>query len=210
MRPIIIGITGGIASGKSTFSRMIQQEGYTVIFSDQIGHEVLMLPEIKLKLVNTFGKEILSQNRIDRNKLREIVFKEKGNVEKLNKIVHPEILESMDDIVNHSSFDYLFFEVPLLFETHLAECFDFIVLVYVDQEIQIKRLINRNQYDVEHAKNIIESQMPIDFKIKQSDIALDNNETEEALHCQVWKVIKHLPLIKRRKTISFLKSQENT
>ena len=55
MRPVLIGITGGIASGKSTFSRMIQEEGYTVIFSDQIGHGVLMLPEIKLNVVNAFG-----------------------------------------------------------------------------------------------------------------------------------------------------------
>ena len=98
MRPVLIGITCGIASGKSTFSRMIQEEGYTVIFSDQIGHEVLMLPEIKLKLVNAFGQDILVQNKIDRNKLREIVFKDKSNIDKLNKIVHPEILEAMDDV----------------------------------------------------------------------------------------------------------------
>jgi dephospho-CoA kinase len=209
MRPILIGITGGIASGKSTFSRMIQQEGHTVIFSDQIGHEVLMLPEISIKLVNAFGNDILCQKKIDRNKLRQIVFNDKNHIEKLNQIVHPEILKAMDDVVNHSSFEYLFFEVPLLFETRLEDCFDFIVLVYVDQTIQIDRLINRNHYSYDHAKSIIDSQMPLAIKIEKSDLSIENNGTEEDLHCQVWKVIKHLSGIRRRKIKSFVESQDN-
>ena len=103
MRPIIIGITGGIASGKSTISKALQQEGYSVISTDKIGHEVLLYPEIKNKLTNEFGNEILENNRVNRDLLREIVFEDKNKVDKLNKIVHPEILDTMDDIVKHSS-----------------------------------------------------------------------------------------------------------
>ncbi len=209
MRPLLVGITGGIATGKSTLSRMIQEEGYTVIFSDQIGHEVLLLPEIKLKLVNEFGSEILTGNRIDREKLREKAFNNKEKLEKLNQIVHPGILEAMDDLVIHSPLDYIFIEIPLLFETQLDECLDFIVLIYVDQETQIQRLIGRNNFTLEHAKRIIDSQMSLDKKIQRADLAIENNGTEDDLHCQVWKIIKHLPVIKKKKIKSFLKTKDH-
>ncbi|HPY96362.1 MAG TPA: dephospho-CoA kinase [Candidatus Cloacimonadota bacterium] len=198
MRPIIIGITGGIASGKSTLSKLLYSEGYSVISTDRLGHEVLLLPEIKNKLSNEFGKEIFEKDQINRDLLRNIVFKEKSKIDQLNRIVHPEIFKSMDDIVNHSSAEYVFFEIPLLFETHLEKCFDFIILVYTDREIQIKRLIERNSYSEEHATAIIDSQMPLNEKISKSDLIIENNYDKDHLNSQAWDIVKNLPKLKRK------------
>ncbi|MDD3501429.1 MAG: dephospho-CoA kinase, partial [Candidatus Cloacimonetes bacterium] len=206
---IIIGITGGIASGKSTISKALQQEGYSVISTDKIGHEVLLYPEIKNKLTNEFGNEILENNRVNRDLLREIVFEDKNKVDKLNKIVHPEILDTMDDIVKHSSSEYLFFEIPLLFEAHLEKCFDFIILVYTEKEFQIKRLQIRNNYTAEHASSIIDSQMPLDKKVPKADLIIENNEDKNKLNSQAWTIIKHLRNIKKKNIISFADSQTN-
>lgn len=203
MRPKIIGITGGIASGKSTFSDFIKQEGYTVIFSDQIGHEVLDYPEIKNKLCHLFDKNILTNNQIDRNKLRKIVFNDEQKRKQLNQIVHPEILKVLDEMVDHCNFEYLFFEIPLLFETGMQSCFDFIALIHVDNEIQIERLITRNNYTAEEAERIINSQMPDIVKIPLSDLTVDNSSTISHLHNNVWNLIKYLPRIEYKKVKRF-------
>ena len=195
MRSKLIGITGGIASGKSTFSELIQQEGYTVIHSDQIGHEVLDYPEIKNKLISVFGKVIIKDHHIDRNVLRKIIFNDETKRNLLNSIVHPEILKVMDEMVDHSSIEYLFFEIPLLFESGMKDCFDMIVLIHVNHNIQIDRLINRNSFDMDEAEKIIRSQMPDELKIPLADLTVDNSYSESVLQNNCWNLIKYLPRI---------------
>lgn len=211
MRPCIIGITGGIASGKSTVSEFLKHEGYTVISSDHIGHEVLGYPEIKNKLIGEFGSGIIRNREIDRSILRKLVFENKTLLQKLNEIVHPEILKLMDEMVEHSSHEYLFFEVPLLFEAGMQNCFDFIILISVSEEIQIDRLIKRSQISEEEASNIIKAQMSEEEKKPKAGLIITNNGTEEGLKNQIWNFIRLIYQVKKRELLTFtdiLKIQE--
>ncbi len=198
MRPFIIGITGGIASGKSTVCNFLKHEGFTVISSDQIGHEVLSYPEIVNKIKKEFSQNIISDKKIDRNLLRKIVFEHPEALKKLNSIVHPEILKVMDDIVDHSSHEYLFFEVPLLFESGMQNCFDFIILISVTPEIQLQRLMDRNSYDEKEADAIINSQLPDKDKMPNSGLVIINNGSEENLENKIWNFIKLMYQLKKR------------
>lgn len=203
MRPLLIGITGGIASGKSTVSQLLKLEGYSVVFADQIGHEILSYPEIVNKIRDNFGQDVIKGNIVDRQQLRDIVFNDEDKRVKLNQLLHPEILKLMDDMVDHSLSEYLFFEIPLLFESHLQACLDFIVLVAVEESIQIQRLKLRNNYQETEAKKIICTQMPLEEKKKMADLIIENNGTEQELQNHVWNIIKYLSRINKRKIKRF-------
>jgi len=139
-RPLIIGITGSIASGKSQVVKVLQEAAYKVYSTDELGHQVLQMDQVKDKLVSKFGKEILSGDKtIDRSKLGELVFVDKANLDYLNSLSHPQIFTLMNKIISQSGEKYIFFEVPLLFEANLSESFDFIITVSASEENQVLR-----------------------------------------------------------------------
>ena len=150
---MIIGLTGGIGTGKSTVSRKLRERGYPVIDLDVISREVIEYPEVINELVRNFGIEILeSQNNISgkksisRNKLRQTVFKEEKKVSVLNSIMHPPIVEEMRRQVENFKKNYktVFVEVQLLFEAKLEKEFDLTVLVYADKKTQLERVLKRD------------------------------------------------------------------
>ncbi len=181
MRPLIIGITGSIASGKSTASKYIENKGYQVYYTDKIGHDVLDYPEVKQDLVTNFGHSVIVNGNIDRQEVREIVFKDKSKLETLNSITHPQIFKTMQDLVDKSKEKVIFFEVPLLFEANMATMFDCILVIDIAKEIQLKRLIKRNNFSEEQAQRIIDSQMPSSDKLKLADYSISNNTSESNL-----------------------------
>jgi len=197
---MIIGLTGGIGTGKSTVSRKLRERGYPVIDLDVISREVIEYPEVINELVRNFGIEILeSQNNISgkksisRNKLRQTVFKEEKKVSVLNSIMHPPIVEEMRRQVENLKKNYktVFVEVQLLFEAKLEKEFDLTVLVYADKKTQLERVLKRDGRKEEEVQQIINAQMDMTEKRRLSNYIIENNGDSEMLDLEIEKFIKH-------------------
>ncbi|MBQ7232463.1 MAG: dephospho-CoA kinase [Bacillales bacterium] len=197
-----IGITGGIASGKSTVSSCLQRWGYSVIDADVIAKDVMQKNgSAFLAVVAHFSSDILdADGEIERMKLAEIIFQDDKKRMELNQIVHPMIQAEMERQFLHAQkngIKMVFFDVPLLFDTDsLSLPLDFVIVVTVKPDIQLQRLMERNGYTKEHALCRIQSQMPVAKKEKYADFIIYNNGTEEETEQQLKKVLEIL--IKRQ------------
>ena len=200
---MIVGLTGGIGTGKSTVSRKLRERGYPVIDLDVISREVIEYPEVINELVRNFGIEILeSQNNISgkksisRNKLRQTVFKEEKKVSVLNSIMHPPIVEEMRRQVENLKKNYktVFVEVQLLFEAKLEKEFDLTVLVYADKKTQLERVLKRDGRKEEEVQQIINAQMDMTEKRRLSNYIIENNGDSEMLDLEIEKFIKKLKI----------------
>ena len=200
---MIIGLTGGIGTGKSTVSRKLRERGYPVIDLDVISREVIEYPEVINELVRNFGIEILeSQNNISgkksisRNKLRQTVFKEEKKVSVLNSIMHPPIVEEMRRQIEELRKNYktVFVEVQLLFEAKLEKEFDIIVLVYADKKTQLERVLKRDGRSEGEVQQIINAQMDMTEKRRLSNYIIENNGDSEMLDLEIEKFIKKLKI----------------
>ena len=198
---MIVGLTGGIGTGKSTVSRKLRERGYPVIDLDVISREVIEYPEVIDELVRNFGNEILeNQNNtsgkksISRNKLRQTVFKEEKKVSVLNSIMHPPIVEEMRRQIEElrKSYKTVFVEVQLLFEAKLEKEFDIIVLVYADKKTQLERVLKRDERSEEEVQQIINAQMDMTEKRRMSNYIIENNGNSEMLDLEIEKFIKKL------------------
>lgn len=198
-KTLIIGITGSIASGKTEVVKLLTKKGYQVHSTDQLGHKALEIEEVKEKLADKLGREILSRDgQIDRNKLSQIVFRNKALLQYLNSVTHPQIFKLMRILIDQATSDYIFFEVPLLFEAELENYFDFIITVSTRQENQLIRLMRRNQLKPEDAKIKLASQYSNQVKEKKADYVINNNNDLNQLKRKVDQLIKILPTIKMK------------
>ena len=194
-----VGLTGGIASGKSTVAKMLKERGAYLIDFDKIAHEVQQPGKPAWKdVVNCFGDTILgTDGKIDRSKLGNIVFGNKKNREKLNKMVHPYIYRKWyqltKNITKKQKNAIIISDVPLLFEGRMQHLFDVTILVLIDPEEQIHRLMKRNGYTEQEAKKRLKSQMPIREKMFLADLVIDNQssiaETKEGVE-PVWQDLR--------------------
>ena len=198
---MIVGLTGGIGTGKSTVSRKLRERGYPVIDLDVISREVIEYPEVIDELVRNFGNEILEnqdntsrKKSISRNKLRQTVFKEEKKVSVLNSIMHPPIVEEMRRQIEElrKSYKTVFIEVQLLFEAKLEKEFDIIVLVYADKKTQLERVLKRDERSEEEVQQIINAQMDMTEKRRRSNYIIENNGNSEMLDLEIEKFIKKL------------------
>ncbi|MFA8437877.1 dephospho-CoA kinase [Pueribacillus sp. YX66] len=188
---MIIGLTGSIATGKSTVAKMFKDLGIPVIDADKIAREVVEPGEEAYEqIIQQFGTNILfSDGTLDRKKLGSIVFQNEDKRETLNQIVHPAIQKKMDAYKNNylqQGFKTIVLDIPLLFEGKRDRNeFDKILLVAVSEDIQLARLLERDKMGEEDARNRINSQMPIKEKIPLADAVIYNNgtlnETKEQL-----------------------------
>ena len=197
----VIGLTGGIATGKSTVSNIITRKGYKVIDADKIARDVLQkgMPAYK-EIIRCFGDEILCQDKnIDRKKLGSMIFKEELLRKKLNDIVHPYVFKTIKKLIveyGHSE-KYVFVDVPLLieeidnFKKHEIY-FDEIWLVYTDERTQLDRLIIRDALSEEGGFERIKSQMPIELKREYATKIINNIGNLKALEEQMEKIIDEI------------------
>ncbi|MDQ0215475.1 dephospho-CoA kinase [Oikeobacillus pervagus] len=196
----IIGLTGGIASGKSTVSKMLKEKGFTIIDADVAARVVVEPKKLAYEqIVQTFGKVILQEDgTIDRAKLGSIVFHHEEERLKLNQIVHPAVrsymLEEKDRAIATGK-QTIIMDIPLLFESKLQWMVEKIIVVFVDEETQITRLQERNSFSKEEALARIQSQLPLTDKVKEAHIVIDNSGTVEETQRQVENMIKKLNLI---------------
>ena len=188
---LIIGITGSIGTGKSTVSNLIKAEGYPIIDTDSIVHDIYKkdLGLIK-KLVKEFGDGILTKTKdIDRKKLGEIVFGDKDKLRKLNELVHPLVKEKTLKMIEKLDDGLIFLDVPLLFETDFYKLCDYTVVVYADMDNQIWRIMARDKVDFPTALKKIYSQMSLQEKIELADFIIDNSHSIGDLPWQVKQLI---------------------
>lgn len=193
----IIGLSGGIASGKSTISKVLKEMNIPVIDGDEIVHEIMESgSSIVLRLVNEFGKDILNRDgTINRKKLGTLVFKDKRKLEKLNNITHPII---KDEIINRiealkkANEKYCVVDGALLMEGIFKNITNILILVYVSPDIQIKRLMERNSINYEEALNKINSQIPFEEKKKYADYVIDNSKDVEYTINQLNKIMNEI------------------
>lgn len=191
---LIIGLTGGIASGKSTVSNMLKEMDITVIDADVEARLAVEKGEpAYLKIMEAFGREILLDNgEIDRQKLGGIIFHREAKRLLLNQIVHPEVRKRMlskIETAKQNKEEVIVLDIPLLFESKLTYMADKTLLVYVDKETQVTRLMNRNHLSLEDAEARINSQMSLSEKVKLADAVLNNNGLIEDTKKQLLKVL---------------------
>lgn len=197
---MIIGLTGGIASGKSTVSSMLKQKGFTVIDADIAARAVVEPGEpALLEIVRVFGEAVLTdEKKLDRAKMAAIVFHDEAKRQLLNSIVHPAVrswmLERKKQAIQ-SGKNTIVFDIPLLFESKLEWMADRTLLVYVEPRQQLIRLKNRNHLSDKEACARIQSQMPIDQKKQLADDVIDNSGTMKETNEQLESWIARLRLI---------------
>ncbi|MBP6062543.1 MAG: dephospho-CoA kinase [Fusobacteriaceae bacterium] len=191
---MILGLTGGIACGKTTISNIFKQLGIKVIDADKVAREVIELPEIVDEIKQNYGNEVFIDGKLDRKKLREIIFNDKEKIMKLNSIIHPKVIDRFKEEYNKNKFsdEIIVFDIPLLFEVGLEKYCNKTIVVYVNEEIQIKRVMERDKSSRELAKKIIDAQMELSKKIKMADYAIENNSTISELEKKVKNIIESI------------------
>uniref|UniRef100_A0A1A9WLU4 Dephospho-CoA kinase domain-containing protein n=1 Tax=Glossina brevipalpis TaxID=37001 RepID=A0A1A9WLU4_9MUSC len=194
----IVAVTGGIATGKSTVSRIFQRNGIAVVDADQIAREIVM-PGKRCwhKIRQIFGDEILLPSReINRSALGRIVFENKELRGKLNMITHPLIHRKIFfNVIKHllSGKQWIVLDLPLLFETGILMDFIYkIICVTCDPETQLQRLIARNELSEEDARLRINSQMPLEEKCEKSHFVIDNSGLLEDTEAAALKICNML------------------
>lgn len=197
---LIVGLTGGIVGGKSTIASMFKDLGAKIIDADKLGHSVILphRPAWK-KIVNLFGKDILRNNlTIDREKLGKTVFTNQTLLKKLNEITHPEIIKMIKkeiDLVKnttHNQGKILIIDAALIYEAKIDRLMDKIVVVYINEDEQVKRLTERNNLSKEEALQRIKSQIPMKEKVKMADYVIDNSSSLNKTKKQVEKIWEEL------------------
>ncbi|EKN65064.1 dephospho-CoA kinase [Neobacillus bataviensis LMG 21833] len=179
---LVIGLTGGIASGKSTVSNMFKEMDITVVDADVEARLAVKKGEPAYnKIIAEFGTGILMEDgEIDRPKLGSIIFHQAEKRQLLNEITHPEVRKRMRNQIDNATKkneDVVVLDIPLLFESKLTGMVDKTILVFVDNETQLQRLIERNNLTVEDAEARIRSQMPLSEKVMLADVVINNNGT---------------------------------
>lgn len=179
---MIIGLTGGIATGKSTVSKMFKSVGIPVIDTDLITHSLYnKQSEVYDELVETFGQRIVLENKdINRQVLGQMIYNDRERRCTLNRIVHPNVKRiALDEIEKYKQLNHkvIVVDVPLLFETDFNELVDITLVVYIGPDLQHQRLMDRDGINESFAWSKINSQMPLKEKRDLADYVIDNSHS---------------------------------
>jgi len=185
--PLVVGLTGGIACGKTAVSNAFSNLGIDIIDTDIIAREIVEPGQVALQEIeNAFGKEVLqSDGRLNRKKLREIIFSDSSAKQQLEKITHPKIRVKTDEQIKASSSPYCIVVIPLLFETTPNPLINRILVVDCLPEVQLERLIERDNMTKETALNIINQQTSRETRLNGADDVIENNDSSDALTTKV-------------------------
>jgi len=187
---IVIGITGGIASGKSTVSRMLSELGAVVIDADKVGHEAFRPhTEAWRKVVAAFGKGIMGQNdEIDHSKLAQLVFNDPKALKRLNRIMHPlmhEIVRQKIEALRNQGVEVVVLEATLLIEARWTDLVDQVWVTITSEAAVVNRLVSQKGFTEEQARARIKSQTPIAQRAKNADVVIENDSDMNTLRKKV-------------------------
>ena len=181
-------ITGGIATGKSTVCKIFKESGYEVVDADKIAHQ--KLENSKNEIVRIFGNKIVTNGKIDRKKLGNIIFADKKSKSKLEKVLHPKFrkeIEKTVEILEKEGKKYIV-DIPLYFESGKYKA-DKVILVYAPKKLQLQRVMQRDKLSEKEALERIESQIKIEAKKQMSDIVIENTKDIKKLKDEVKNAI---------------------
>lgn len=186
---IIIGITGGIATGKSTVTKILRDKGHPVICADTIAHQLL-------EKTKRTAKHVLTQfGTLNRKKLAQLIFKDPLAKKKLESIIHPAVIrETKKQIValKKKKYQLIFLDIPLLFESGMDRLCDVTLCVWAPQKTQIERLLKKRKMTRKDALSRIKAQMPLRQKVKKSDHVMKNTSTPSKLVKRIEMILRDL------------------
>lgn len=191
----VIGLTGGIGSGKSTVSSYLQSKGYYIIDADKMAHEMTVKGSSCLEsLVKEFGPSILTEDgELNRKKLGAIVFADQEKKLRLEELTTKVIVKTIEkevfDLRREEKYDIIFLDVPLLFETGLDRICDGVALVTADEEVRVERVVKRDGTTPEQVRLRIRNQMGTEEKIRRSTNIIDNSKGKEELHQNIEQLL---------------------
>jgi len=207
--PLLIGITGNIGSGKSTFCNFLTAKGLKVISADEVANQHLNDPEIKEALIKRYSTAVLSPSGDDQTKsiinhkiLADIVFGSDEETKYLNSLIHPLVLQDFQRIVEQSQEEVLCFEVPLLFETNLQDCFDYIILISASLETRLNRVEKRGEDRIKAQQRML-YQIPDTEKRLLVDLVIENDGDLVSLQKAAAALIEKIPYLQYKKVRSF-------
>lgn len=182
-----IGITGGIACGKSLVRKILDKKGIPTIDADEIVHDLLQNDRVVIsQITDIFGQNILKkEGGIDRKALAKIVFTNHQKLKQLEGIIHPQTYRSMREFIKHTDSNIVAVIIPLLFENHRQHMFDSVWLITASEEEQIERLKIRDGMSEDEAKQRIYAQMPQNLKVAMANEIIDNSKSIEELETTV-------------------------
>lgn len=205
---IRVGLTGGIASGKTTVARMLEERGCHVLFADQIAHD-LMAPGRPAhgEIVEAFGRQVLTaEGAIDRGRLGAIVFADRSRLERLNAILHPRVVveseRELDQWGKDNPRGLAVVEAALLIEVGYHTRFDKLIVTWCRPEQQLERLVQKTGLSEEKAKERLAAQMPPEQKRRLADYEIDCSGSLEATEAQVERVYQELRSLAARQSVS--------
>ncbi len=193
---LLIGLTGPTGAGKTSVTKIFEEQGFGVVEADKIAHKALTLPSCIKSLTEAFGDSILnSDGSINRRETARVAFSSKENTEKLNSITHPLIKElSLKAFSEYSEKGYsiIIFDAPTLFESGLDAICHKIVAVVADKEIRLSRIMNRDSITEEEARRRMSAQKDSSYYSKRSDFVIENSSDEDTLREATMRVVKEL------------------
>jgi len=201
---LVVGLTGGIAAGKTTVSRLFQDLGVPVICADELAREAVepgapALADIR----RIFGPTVIDDaGGLDRAGMAKVVFQDPTKRKILEEIVHPRVAEAKDKRLRElqrAGHRIAMVDVPLLFESGWDRLFDLVIVVYVPASVQLERLMQRDHMRLEEARSRLDAQMPIEDKRKLGDLVVDNSGTPEETREQVRRLWEELERLARSK-----------
>lgn len=188
----VIGLTGSIAVGKSTVTNYLTTHGYSVRDADEISRHALdpgtrCFQEV-IKLFDCLDE----LGCVDRKKLGNIVFHDSDKKQQLEDIIHPYVIEQLKLGIENCQDEFIFLDIPLLYEVHLESLCDKIIVVYVDEQTQMRRLMQRNHITQEEALHLMRQQISIEKKKDMADFVIDNRKYYEDLYQEIERILKVL------------------
>lgn len=194
---LLIGITGGFLTGKSTVAEFFKAKRISILSADKIYHRLLLENKVlQKKIIRAFGTQILIKGKISRRRLKQRVVK-KCSFTKLNKITHPFIIEKIRKKINeyNTKKNVLIIETPLLYEAKLEKLFDIIIVVSASLAVQIRRA-KKAGLARKDALTLIRSQLPLVKKERMADFVIRNNGTLKELKAEVEKIYRNIIQVK--------------
>lgn len=193
-KPQIIGLTGGIGSGKSTVAKFIEEKGYPVYNSDFWAKELVNVDEnLKIKIIDLLGENAYDESgNYNRKWVSEIVFENDDILKKLNTIIHPEVKFHFENWISEQKTAFIFKETALLFELKLNESCYQSILVTADDHLRMKRVMERDGKTYREVEAIMKKQMPEKEKINLADYVIYNNSDLNSLKAETEKVLELL------------------
>jgi dephospho-CoA kinase len=197
---LVVGLTGGIASGKSTIAKMFSDRGIPLICADELARKAVEPGSSGLKEIErVFGNQVLDrEGRLDREAMAEIVFRDPSARKHLESIIHPFVASEKERIIGElevTGHTMVLVDVPLLYESGWEKSFDLIIVVYAPRDLQACRLVQRDKLSPDQAQARLAAQMDIEDKKNRADIVIDNTGDLEHTCQQVTAVLKRLETV---------------